>query len=194
MRKWLHKHGDLDFGDTHELLNIAFNHLGGSGVQVPEKTELGDQKGDRVQGMESQTWAGKEGSVSQFAVSPMQQEDAHMTPANSSIAARSAMETIPNGNALTVSKHWRSRGLDDQWDGKWPRYIQFVFGKSEVGCTPSATYTEVASPVPGVLTSDYQYQDITRTLLKYPHLFKIVTPIHADCLHWQSRSLGYFQF
>src|SRR5260370_22904462 len=30
-QKWLHEHGDLDFGDTHELLNIAFNHLGGSG-------------------------------------------------------------------------------------------------------------------------------------------------------------------
>ncbi len=30
--KWLHEHGDLDFGDTHKLLNIAFNHLGGSGV------------------------------------------------------------------------------------------------------------------------------------------------------------------
>src|SRR5258708_2358064 len=105
-----------------------------------------------------------------------------MTPADSSIAARSAMETIPDGNGPTVSKHRRSRGLDDHQDGKRLRYMQFVVGKSEVGRTPSATYTEVASPVPGVPTSDYQYQDITRTLSKYPHLFKIVTPIHADRL------------
>ncbi len=117
--------------------------------------ELGDQKGDRVQGMESQTWAGKEGSISQFVVSSTQQGDAHMTPADSSIAARSAMETIPDGNAPTVSKCRRSRGLDDHQDGKRPRYMWFVFGKSEVGRTPSATYTEVASPVPGVPTSDY---------------------------------------
>ncbi len=104
-----------------------------------------------------------------------------MTPASSSTTARNAMETTPNGNALTMNKHQRSRGLDDQGDGKWPRYMWFVFGKSEVGQTPSTTYTEIASPVPGVPTSDYQYQDITRTLSKYPHLFKIVTPIHADC-------------
>ena len=78
-----------------------------------------------------------------------------MTPADSSIAARSAMETIPDGNAPTVSKCRRSRGLDDHQDGKRPRYMRFVFGKSEVGHTPSTTYTEVASPVPGVPTSDY---------------------------------------
>ena len=60
--------------------------------------------------------------------------------------------------------------------------MQFVFGESEVGHTPSATYTEITSPIPGVPTSDYQDQDITRTLSKYPHLFKIVTPIHANHL------------
>jgi len=81
-----------------------------------------------------------------------------------------------------MSKYQRSKGLDDQWDGKQPRYMWFVFGKSEVGHTPSTTYTEITSPVPGVPTSDYQYQDITRTLSKYPHLFKIITPIHADHL------------
>ncbi len=112
----------------------------------------------------------------------MQQEDAHTTPANSSITARNATETTPNGNTLTMSKYQRSKGLDDQWDGKQPRYMWFVFGKSEVGHTPSTTYTEITSPVPGVPTSDYQYQDITRTLSKYPHLFKIITPIHADHL------------
>src|SRR5258707_5057861 len=58
--------------------------------------------------------------------------------------------------------------------------MQFIFGKGEVGHTPSATYTEVASPVPGLQVSDYQYQDITETLSKYLHLFRIITPIHAD--------------
>src|SRR5258708_1077817 len=112
----------------------------------------------------------------------MQQEDAHTTPANSSITARNATETTPNGNTLTMSKYQRSKGLDDQWDGKQPRYMWVVVGKSEVGHTPCTRYREITSPVPGVPTSDYQYQDITRTLSKYPHLFKIITPIHADHL------------
>ena len=39
--------------------------------------------------------------------------------------------------------------------GKRPRYMRFIFGKNEIGRTPSATYTESSPPVPFVPASDY---------------------------------------
>src|SRR5258708_2827457 len=147
---------------------------------APAKLELEGQEGGMVWGMETPMQARREGSVSQSVDNSMGKEGAHMTPADSSIAARSVMGVTHNGSARTMSKHRRSRDRNDQQDGKRPRYMRFVFGKSEVGQTPSATYMEIAPPVPRLPTTDYQYQDITRTLSKYPHFFKIVTPIHAD--------------
>ena len=58
-RKWLHEHGDLDFGDTHELLNIAFNHLGGSGGASTGESGVRRPKGGRGGGEEARPnlWA-----------------------------------------------------------------------------------------------------------------------------------------
>ena len=50
--KWLHEHGDLNFGDTHKLLNTTFNHLGGSGGVSTRETGIRKPKGGMVQGME----------------------------------------------------------------------------------------------------------------------------------------------
>ena len=151
-----------------------------AGVQVPEELGLKSQEEDDAPEMEILTQVGKGKGIPQSAVSSMQWEGAHRSPASSFIIARNAMGVIHDGSARMVSKCQRSRDLGDRQDGKRPRYMRFIFGKGEVGRTPSATYTEVASPVPGVPASDYQYQDITETLSKYPHLFKIITPINAD--------------
>src|SRR5258708_1471422 len=58
--------------------------------------------------------------------------------------------------------------------------MHFIFGVGDVSCTPSATYTESASPVPSVPASDYQYTEITHTIHSHPHLFPIITPINVD--------------
>ena len=58
--------------------------------------------------------------------------------------------------------------------------MQFIFGKHDIGQTPSASYTESALPIPKVLASDYQYQDIMKAIDSHPHLFKIVTPIKSN--------------
>ena len=70
---------------------------------------------------------------------------------------------------------------DFEFRGKRPCYMCFIFGIGDVGCTPSATYTESAPAVPDVPTGDYQYTKITSTILSFPHLFPIITPINADC-------------
>src|SRR5260221_14065341 len=58
----------------------------------------------------------------------------------------------------------------------------FIFGKGDIECTPSATYTESAPAVPQVPTSDFHYVDITNTIESYPHLFKVITPIITNQL------------
>ncbi len=57
--------------------------------------------------------------------------------------------------------------------------MRFAFSVDEVGHTPSATYTKTAFPVPIVPKSDLQYKDISSMITNYPHLFKIIMPIHA---------------
>ena len=47
---------------------------------------------------------------------------------------------------------------------------------------PSASYTKIASPIPSVPPSNYQYIAISQTIEEYPDLFKIITPIHVDHL------------
>ncbi len=39
--------------------------------------------------------------------------------------------------------------------GKRPWYMRFIFGKGDIECTPSATYTESAPGVPHVPPSDF---------------------------------------
>ncbi len=56
------------------------------------------------------------------------------------------------------------------------------FWKGDFSHTPSATYTESTAAVPSIPTSDFQYTDITNTILSYPHLFPIITLINADQL------------
>ena len=47
---------------------------------------------------------------------------------------------------------------------------------------PSATYTESAQLILRVPLNDFKYKDITETIQSHPNLFKIITPIHANCL------------
>ncbi len=64
--------------------------------------------------------------------------------------------------------------------GKRPRFMRFIFGVGDIGCTLSATYTESAPAVPDVPASDYRYANITNTIQSYPHLFSIITPINVN--------------
>ena len=84
-------------------------------------------------------------------------------------------------NVLGSQKRVIEPKVDDfEVRGKRPWYMCFIFGQSDVSCTPSATYTESVLAVPGVPASDYQYLDITNTINSNPFLFQIVTPIIAD--------------
>ena len=58
--------------------------------------------------------------------------------------------------------------------------MRFAFSAGKVGRSLSVTYTETAFPVPAVPWSDLQYKDISDTIAKYPHLFKVVTPVHVE--------------
>src|SRR5260370_26263759 len=90
-------------------------------------------------------------------------------------------ETPLTTNALPRS-HCKQNCLSKVLNGACPRHMRFIFGQSDVGCTPLATYTESAQPIPRAPHNDFKYKDITETIQAHPHLFKIITPIHVDCL------------
>ena len=69
------------------------------GMWAPAKLELEGQEGGMVQGMETPMQARREGSMSQSVDNTMGKEGAHMTPADSSIAARSVMGVTHDGSA-----------------------------------------------------------------------------------------------
>ena len=48
-----------------------------------------------------------------------------------------------------------SKDLEFDCRRKRPQYMHFIFGKNDVGHTPSTTYTESSPPIPPVPTSDY---------------------------------------
>src|SRR5260370_28251053 len=60
-------------------------------------------------------------------------------------------------------------------NGACPRHMGFIFGQSDVGHTPSATYS--AQLIPRVPHNDFKYKGIMETIQSHPHLFKIITPI-----------------
>src|SRR5258708_12058169 len=107
---------------------------------APAKLELKGQEGGMVWGMETPMQARREGSVSQSVDNSMGKEGAHMTPADSSITARSVMGVTHDGSARTMSKRQRSRDPNNHQDRNCPTHIWFVFRKTEIGQPPSATY------------------------------------------------------
>jgi len=58
--------------------------------------------------------------------------------------------------------------------------MRFAFEQHDIGCMPSATYTESARPVPPIPQGDFKYLDISNTIINNPNLFDIITPIIVD--------------
>ncbi|KZT22419.1 hypothetical protein NEOLEDRAFT_661863 [Neolentinus lepideus HHB14362 ss-1] len=64
---------------------------------------------------------------------------------------------------------------------KKPRYTRdFLWETHEVSCTPSATASETAPPVPDVPEHERGNLTALRTIALHPELFKVVTPINVD--------------
>ncbi|KZT25383.1 hypothetical protein NEOLEDRAFT_1065254, partial [Neolentinus lepideus HHB14362 ss-1] len=64
---------------------------------------------------------------------------------------------------------------------KKPRYTRdFLWEEHEVSHTPSATASETAPPVPDVPEHERYNKSALRTIAKYPHLFKVITPININ--------------
>ena len=90
---------------------------------------------------------------------------------------------IPIPNAPERAKR-KPTSKDPEYEhrGKRPHYMHFIFGRNNIGCTASATYTESSPPIPPVPASNYRHHDITKTLRTLPQLFKVITPINPNCL------------
>jgi len=96
-----------------------------------------------------------------------------------------SLTNAPTAQAATLNlcvheKRGRELMNELKLRGKQPCYMHFIFGVGNIGCTPSATYMESAPAIPDVPTSDYHYTKIMSTILSYPHLFPIITPIKKD--------------
>src|SRR5258708_16174674 len=103
------------------------------------------------------------------------------TLAGSSTAAMCTMESTLSGNVPTTCSRGKKGGEEKcQDDGRRLWFMRFAFSTGKVGCSPSATYMETAFPVPAIPWSDLQYKDISDTVAKYPYLFKVITPVHAE--------------
>ena len=71
-------------------------------------------------------------------------------------APTATQAATPNSNAPEKGK--RNVGSKDpeyEHRGKRPHYMHFIFGKNDIGRTPSATYTKSSPPIPPVPASDY---------------------------------------
>ena len=95
-----------------------------------------------------------------FAENSIRQQVVNDSTVNSSTNAHIVHQAAtPNLTALAKRKRVLVNDLESR--GKRPQYMWFIFGKSDFGCTPSATYTESAAAVPSVPLSDYRYTDMT---------------------------------
>ena len=89
----------------------------------------------------------------------------NLTAGTTTSAPAATQAAMPISSALGKAKRkLRSRDPEYSHQGKKPCYMCFIFGKNEIGCTPSATYTESSPPVPSVPASDYQHHDVMMLL------------------------------
>src|SRR5882672_9213089 len=61
---------------------------------------------------------------------------------------------------------------------KWSR--GFLWVRNTSPCTPSATFTEIASPLSDVPTTELHNPVPNSTIAAHPHLSKIITPVKVD--------------
>jgi len=117
--------------------------------------------------------------ISPSAVNSTKQLVASDWTADSLTSAPIALPVV-TPNPLACEKQGRELANDSELRGKHPCYMHFIFRVGDIRCTPSATYMESVTAIPDIPTSDYRYTEITSTILSYPHLFPIITPIKTD--------------
>ena len=107
--------------------------------------------------------------------------DALPTPASIVTSASSAAINTKR-KAVVELRQVREQselGMSSWKHPKWSRGFLWVCDASLK--TPSATFTEIAAPLPDVPPSESCNHIPNSTITSHPHLFKIVMPIKVDC-------------
>jgi hypothetical protein len=106
------------------------------------------------------------------------------TKASASTALDNAITPTPAKNARKPAMN-KIPALPNDWAiGKHPKYFQgFIWDEINFSSSPTASWTESQLPLPTVPTSELKNHVVNKTIIGYPHLFKIVMPIMVDVFH-----------
>jgi len=102
------------------------------------------------------------------------------TPANIATSAPSAVRNTKRKAAMDL-KQVRERSELGVLSWKHPKWSRgFLWVRDASPQTPSASFTEIAAPLPDIPSSEIHNSIPNSTISSHPHLFKIVTPIKVD--------------
>jgi hypothetical protein len=81
-----------------------------------------------------------------------------------------------------LQKIQESSALPNDWAvGEHPKYFWgFIWDEMDFSGSPTASWTKLQPPLPTVPASKLENYVVNKTIIDYPHLFKIVTPIKVD--------------
>jgi len=105
---------------------------------------------------------------------------AHLTPVNTdtSVPPAGRNTKFKVAEMLKEARLQSELGTTCWKRPKWSRGFLWVHNASP--CTPSATFTEIAFPLPNVPMSELLNLVTNSTITSYPHIFKSFTPVKVN--------------